>query len=150
MASSSGCVPGEVAPSLPDVAGRVGSVWRSEVPVVGQRFPGSCRLTSRLQFKAVYAKGHRASCRCFTLYALPNSLDRCRLGLTVTRKVGCAVIRNRVKRILRDVYRRNQERLDVPLDIVINARATVLERPRPQLERDFLQCFEKIAGRFRQ
>ena len=149
MVSSFGCVPGAVARSWLDAAGRVGSVWRSEVPVTGHRFPGSCRLTSRMQFKAVYAEGHRASCRCFTLFARPNSSDHCRLGLTVTRKVGCAVVRNRVKRILRDVFRQNRERLDLPLDLVVNARASVLERPVPQLERDFLECFQEVSRRFR-
>jgi ribonuclease P protein component len=63
--------------------------------------------------------------------------------------VGCAVVRNRVKRILRDVFRRNREQFDLPLDLVVNARASVLERPVPQLERDFLECFQKVSRRFR-
>ena len=147
MASSSGCVPGEVARSLPDVAGREGSVSRPEAPVPGQRFPRSCRLTARRQFKTVYGEGHRTGCRCFTIYGLPNSIDRCRLGLTVTRKVGCAVVRNRIKRMLREVFRHNRPRLDVPLDLVVNARAALLERPAPEIEREFLDCYARLARR---
>lgn len=83
------------------------------------------------------------------MYGRPNSVGHCRLGLTVTRKVGGAVRRNRVKRRLRDVFRRNQKRLDVALDLVINGRAAVLERKAKQLERDFLQCFDQLTGRGR-
>ena len=95
----------------------------------------------------VYAEGRRASCRFLTLYGLPNSLDDCRLGLTVTRKVGGAVVRNRIKRVLRDIYRRNRGRLDVPMDLVINGRATITERPVPEVERGFLDCYARLVRR---
>ena len=149
MASSFECVPGEVARSLPDAAGRAGSVSPPEAPVPGQRFPRTCRLTSRRQFKTVYAEGRRASCRIFTVFGLPNSLDRCRLGLTVTRKVGCAVVRNRIKRVLRDVFRRNRQRLEFPMDLVINGRTALLELPALQIERELLQCYERLSRRRR-
>lgn len=79
------------------------------------------------------------------MYGLPNSLGYSRLGLTVTRKVGPAVIRNRVKRRLREAYRRNRVRLGAGLDLVVNGRAAALDRPAPELERDLLQCFERIV-----
>ena len=145
MASSSACVRGEVAPSLPDAAGKAGSASRSEPPAAGQGFPRAFRLTSRRQFQAVYAARTRASCRAFTVYALPNALGHCRLGLTVTRKVGGAVVRNRVKRRLREAFRLNRHRLNVPLDLVINGRATVLERSAPQLASDLVSCVERLA-----
>lgn len=77
---------------------------------------------------------------------MPNSLATCRLGLTVTRKAGGAVVRNRIKRRLREAFRRNRHELDRrPVDLVINGRAAVIERPREALERDLLQCFTRAT-----
>ena len=65
----------------------------------------------------------------FALFGRPNGLDHSRLGLTVTRKVGSAVRRNRVKRVLRQIYRTNRGRLQAPLDIVVNVRPTIVDLP---------------------
>jgi ribonuclease P protein component len=76
---------------------------------------------------------------------MPNALGHCRLGLTVTRKAGPSVTRNRIKRALREAFRRNRHKLDRPMDLVINGRAEVVERPAAALERDLLQCYARIA-----
>lgn len=130
---------------MPDAAGRAGSASRSETRGSSQTFPRACRLTNRRQFQAVYSAGRRASCRSFTMYGLPNELGYCRLGLTVTRKVGCAVVRNRVKRRLREAFRRNRARLSVGLDLVVNGRASVLEAPLERLEHDLSLCLDRLA-----
>jgi ribonuclease P protein component len=80
------------------------------------------------------------------MFALPNELGACRLGVTVTRKFGGAVSRNRAKRRLRDVFRRNHDRLEPPYDLVINARRPLLERSATELERDFLSCFRRLGN----
>ncbi len=57
------------------------------------------------------------------LHAVPNAIDAPRLGITVSRKVGGAVVRNRVKRRVREIYRRWSERARLPaLDLVVAAR----------------------------
>ncbi len=88
MASSSGCEPGEAAPSLSGVAGRGARVSPSEASPTDQRFPRSFRLTARRQFVEVYNKGWKVYRPSFTIFGLPNELGHCRLGLTVTRRVG--------------------------------------------------------------
>jgi ribonuclease P protein component len=132
---------------LPDAAGREESASRSDANAAAQGFPRALRLTSRRQFDAIYAAGRRASCRCFTVYALPNALDHSRLGLTVTRKVGGAVVRNRVKRRLREAFRRNRSRLPGSLDLVINGRAAVLECTASEIERDLIDCVRRLSRR---
>lgn len=62
------------------------------------------RLRRRAEFLAL-RKGKRASRRAFLLQALPNGLDEARVGFTVTKKLGNAVMRNRIKRRLRAAAR---------------------------------------------
>jgi ribonuclease P protein component len=74
------------------------------------------------------------------MHVLPNQLGRPRLGITATRKIGNAVVRNRLRRRCREVYRRYQRRADLPaLDIVVNlkqrAAAATWDETRRQLER---------------
>jgi len=62
-------------------------------------------LKKRQDFQRVYSQGKYATDSFFVVYALANDLQKNRLGLTVSRKVGCAVVRNRVKRWARESYR---------------------------------------------
>ena len=131
--------------SLPGVDGRGGSASPSEPD---QRFPRSCRLTARRQFLAVYDMGQRVTSRSFLLFGLPNAVGHARLGITVTRKIGNAVRRNRAKRLLREVFRRNRQRLNPAIDVVVNARPGIEARSYAELEEEFLARFAQLARRF--
>lgn len=88
------------------------------------RFPRTARLRRPLDFKAVYAGRTSVAAGPLVLYGLrrpDNGVSR--LGLSVSRRVGHAVVRNRWKRRLRDVFRRLRERLPAGLDIVVVVRA---------------------------
>jgi ribonuclease P protein component len=67
--------------------------------------------------------------------------------MAVSRKVGGAVRRNRVKRLLREVFRRHRVRLDPPLDLVINAHPSIVDRNLDELEQEFLRSFSRLARR---
>ena len=134
--------------SCPGAAGRDASGSRSEPRSRDARFPRAYRLTARREFLAVYEKGRRAGSSSFVMFALPNAAGHCRLGITVTRKVGSAVQRNRIKRVLRDVFRRHRAELAPPLDLVMNARSEATEAPIAALEREFLARFGELARRF--
>ena len=58
----------------------------------------------------------------FAVYICANKLQKNRLGLTVGTKVGKAVVRNRVRRLMRESYRLQEEKLKVGFDLVIVAR----------------------------
>ncbi len=135
--------------SCPGAAGRDGSASRSDAGAPDRRFPRTCRLTARRQFIAVYEKGRRTGCPYFTLFGLPNSVGHCRLGVTVTRKVGGAVRRNRIKRVLRDIFRRHRLELDPALDLVVNPHAGAHDVDTATLEAEFLARFAALARRFR-
>lgn len=78
------------------------------------------RLTSSTQYAEVRRGGDSRADRYFVLQALPNGLEVTRFGLTVSKRVGGAVTRNRIKRLLRE----NLVRLPVKagLDLVVIAR----------------------------
>lgn len=84
-----------------------------------------------------------------TVFGHPNTLGHCRLGVTVTRKVGGAVTRNRIKRWLREVFRRHRLEMNTGLDLVVNAHPGIDESSLEEIEREFLRCFRRLAGSFR-
>jgi len=83
------------------------------------------RIRKKTDFTTIYAKGVRFHTQHFTVITHWNSLGTRRLGLTVNRKVGTAVQRNRIKRLLREFFRLNKERLPNSEDIIIIARPSV-------------------------
>jgi ribonuclease P protein component len=86
----------------------------------GQRFPRSARLLRRSDFVRVQSKGRRVHTPHFVVLLVPNVGQR--LGVTVGRRVGGATQRNRVKRLVREVFRRNRELFPPDCDIVLVAR----------------------------
>lgn len=149
MVSSSGCAPVAGAPLSHGVAGRDASVSAPErtsrIDAVRFRFPRSCRLTARKQFLVVYGRGRRIGSRSLTLFGLPNSSATSRLGITVTRKVGSAARRNRIKRMLRDVFRRRRRELVPQMDLVVNAHPGFCDRSLAEVEQEFMTTFSKLA-----
>jgi len=149
MASSSGCAPEEVARSLPDVEEKDGRASGSESTGTDRHFPRSCRLTARRQFLEVYNRGKKIACPSFLLFGLLNDVGHCRLGLTASRKVGGAVARNRVKRVMRDIFRRHRQEIGVAMDLVVNPHRSMLNRSAQRIEQEFLQGVTELAQRIR-
>ena len=147
MVFASGCAAREGALSSPAAAGRVGNVSRPEAPGPDQRFPRRYRLTSRRQYLRVYEQGRRVRSASFTIFGLANTAGHCRLGITVTRKVGGAVQRNRLKRVLREVFRTHRAEMDPALDLVVNVRREMIGRGYPEVEREFVVRFRQLAQR---
>jgi len=95
-------------------------------------FPKSRRLTSNPQFKAVLDRGRRAGDSLLTLYAAPNDGGHPRLGVSVGKTSGKSVVRNRLKRLLREAFRQSQDRLPPGFDYVLMiapALSRKLKRP---------------------
>jgi len=85
-------------------------------------FPRTRRLRSKLDFSAVFDAGIRQSRGPLTVLARPNDLPHPRLGLSLSRRVGNAVRRNRIKRLLREAFRLMQHDLPRGYDIVVIVR----------------------------
>jgi ribonuclease P protein component len=82
-------------------------------------YPPERRLRKRGHFLAVMKRGTRFFSPRFILHALPNEGPHAKLGVTVTRKVGNAVTRNRWKRLVREAFRTHPEWFATPMDLVV-------------------------------
>ena len=96
-------------------------------------------------FRRAYNRGKTAADSRLALYVRRNGRKSNRLGLTVSTKVGRAVVRNRVRRRLREIYRLNEGALASGCDVVVVARVRAASSDYHQLERSFLKLADKLG-----
>lgn len=84
--------------------------------------PRSGKIRKRSDFQAVYEKGKRIHLKSFIVLLSRNDKGTARFGITVSKKVGNAVRRNRIKRLVREFFRLNRDRIPESTDVVIIAR----------------------------
>ena len=94
-------------------------------------------------FQRLYRKGTRSASPCFALYSRPNGSKENRLGLTTGAKLGHAVVRNKLRRRLRAIYRIHEPEFKPGFDIVVVCRAASVEASYQRLEREFLRLARK-------
>ena len=82
---------------------------------------------------------------CLVLYARKNRSGMNRVGITVSKKLGHAVVRNRTRRRLREVYRLNEDRFQPGWDIVVVARVRAVKAPFSKLTASYLSLAEKAG-----
>jgi len=97
------------------------------------------RIRKRSEYQAIYEKARRVPSRSFVLFVHPNTQHRPRIGITVTKKIGGAVQRNRAKRLVREIFRRHKSELQ-NVDIVVNGRTALPAADYHRLESEFLGC----------
>ncbi|MEW6730309.1 MAG: ribonuclease P protein component [Acidobacteriota bacterium] len=118
----------------------------SSASAMGASLTKAERLLRGYQFRRVYEKGRRYNSHLFTLFALKNPEPMSRLGITVTRKTGNAVQRNRCKRILKEVFRRHKVILKGSLDLVFNVKKAMIEAPYQEVEGEYLRLLSLLQN----
>ena len=106
------------------------------------------KFSSALKLNHIFRKLYHTSgvaSPYLVLYARPNRSEANRVGITVSKKLGHAVVRNRVRRRLREVYRLNEDRVMPGWDIVMVARSKAVTAPFPALTKAYLDLAAKAG-----
>jgi ribonuclease P protein component len=122
----------------------------TQAPARAERFPKEVRLRRRAEFLKVQETGQKFPQDAFLALALANGRPDgvTRLGLTVSSKVGNAVVRNRIRRRLRELFRRRAQRLPAGLDVVLIARSAAAQVEAPALSAAFERLATGLARRY--
>jgi ribonuclease P protein component len=113
-----------------------------------EALPKHTRLAKRPEFVRVYETGRKQFSRYAVLFFIGNDRGNSRIGITVTKKVGKANIRNRLKRWTREVYRRQRLPLGLDaqaLDIVVNVKPSAAQTSYEEYSRDLARVLERIV-----
>lgn len=100
-------------------------------------------MRTRGEFSQVFQLGRSAADAHFVVYTRDNGRRWSRLGLSVGRRVGCAVRRNRIKRLLRETFRLSRDRIAPGLDILVVVRG----RDRPDRFDEIQEALARLVAR---
>ncbi len=107
-------------------------------------YPRACRLLARGQFDAVYEGGRRRASKQFLVFYRRREAvaSVSRFGISVKKALGGAVVRNRLKRRIREILRLHRQEIATGWDIVIHPRSSVATAPFAALERELLDLLK--------
>jgi ribonuclease P protein component len=107
-------------------------------------FPREARLVLRAEFDVVYRNGKRRSSSNFTVFFRANELPRSRFGFSIKKALGGAVLRNRIRRRMREIVRCHRLEIPAGWDFVVHPKSSVAIAEFPGLTADLLRLL-KIA-----
>lgn len=114
-------------------------------PVQRKGFPRSARLLRHADFERVYKKGRRHFSAHMTVFYLARTAgEGSRIGFTVGRALGGAVVRNRMKRLLREAVRLRHPGVALAVDVVINPKKSLLTADFAVLQGEVERAFDTI------
>ena len=85
-------------------------------------------LKKNKDFQSVYRNGKSFANKCLVMYIIPNELNKNRLGISVSKKVGNSVVRHHLTRLIRESYRLSEEHFRCGYDIVVIARTSAKDK----------------------
>lgn len=112
-----------------------------------QGFPASCRLLYSREYTRVGRQGRRCQTPHLIVIAAAGATSRSRLGISVSRKVGNAVQRNRIKRWIREYFRLGQAGFDTATDVSVIAKPGAAQLDHAALDRELQQSLSRLLGR---
>ncbi len=111
------------------------------------RFPRQARLRKRAQFLEVQSAGRRVSSFRFIMLSCRREDDGdVRLGITVSRRVGNAVQRNRIRRLVREAFRRERAAWPTGLDVVVVARAAARDATLGEIAEELRGLLRRVRS----
>src|SRR5215472_5322681 len=118
---------------------------RGDAGKEGLTFPREARLVRRGEFDAVYRAGKRRSSSHFTVFFRANELPQSRFGVSIKKALGGAVVRNRIRRRLREIVRCHRTEIPSGWDIVIHPKSAAAKAPFAALATDLLRLLQSVA-----
>lgn len=103
------------------------------------------KIRKNAEFRAVYRKGKSFSNKILVLYVYKNKKDVNRLGISVSKKVGKSVTRNRIKRLINEAYRNNNNNLKTSFDLVFIARNAANDKSYFEIEEALKNLLNKAG-----
>lgn len=110
-----------------------------------RRMPRSERLRKNREFAAVFERGRSFPGKKVVVYLLENSLPFNRVGVAVSRKLGGAVVRNRLKRVVKEAYRANEAGLRKGLDLVLVPRSRAKTASFQEVKAELFEVFSECG-----
>ena len=105
----------------------------------------SVTIKENYEFRRLYAKGASAVLPSVVVYCRKNGCAHNRLGVTVSTKLGHAVVRNRARRRLRELFRLSQNRMAQGWDVLQVARGRTARCPHSMLQRDYDRALAQLG-----
>lgn len=108
-------------------------------------FPRSNKIKAKKEFQSVYEKGHSVVDGLSVFYVLPSENEMTKIGFAVGKKIGNAVIRNHIKRMMREVFRMHKAELKLHFRVIWVARKKLAQADIKTYERVFLRLAKRAA-----
>ena len=123
---------------------------KEAVTRIAESLPKASRILRRRDYLHAYENGAKIHGRFVVVFFVANDLGNSRLGVTATRKLGKAVVRNRFKRWVRETYRRNRAATgigeDTSADFVVNIKAASRDVSFSQFSTDLVKALRRAAS----
>lgn len=155
MVSVPVCALDKARPSSPAAVAKVASVYRLDSEqgsclLSDQSLKREQRLRRRIDFLRCYRQGRKKHGSLASLHFHPNALEDPRLGITASRKVGNSVVRHRIKRRVREIFRRSERRAQLAsLDVVVHLKPTSSRASFQELEGELERLFRRLPSKAR-
>ena len=114
------------------------------MPQGKRKFPREAKLVRKSEFDLVYRAGKRRSSSHFTVFVRASGQPISRFGFSIKKALGGAVVRNRMRRRLREIVRCHRQEITSGWDIVIHPKQSVATAPMPALAADFLRLLKGL------
>ena len=111
---------------------------------MGLAFPREARLVRKNDFDRVYQAGRRFSTSHFTIFARQNELAVSRFGFSIKKALGGAVVRNRIRRRLREILRGHRQEISAGWDIVVHPKSSMIRAPFATLTQDLVRLLKQL------
>ena len=116
----------------------------SKGEAAGLTFPREVRLVRKSEFDEVYRAGKRRSSSHFTVFIRASGQPISRFGFSIKKALGGAVVRNRMRRRMREIVRCHRQEIPSGWDIVIHPKSSVATASLPALAADFLRLVKGL------